>query len=434
MKGCVVEVAEVLGIPPSVAMSLMREHKWIKEYLFERFYSDPERTKAGAGVTARCQKYEALSCSNATGPQKAQECAKITCLICFQDDVSPEDMISMPCKHEYCRDCWRRFVEVMVADGPTCIRTTCPAPSCNELVTEDEVQQAAPELLSKFESFQVKSFVELSSDSRWCPGPGCNRIAVCKHSVATQCGAAVATCDTCATRFCIKCGEEPHAPISCRDLAKWSIKCRDESETANWIIVNTKPCPKCSSRFEKNQGCNHMTCQQCRFEFCWICMNSWTSHDANTGGYYRCNKFVASEDNDSSDVAKAKRELDRYLHYYKRYSAHAQAEKFAKDQLRETEAKMALLQNKRSQRMTWIDVEFLKAANEQLVECRRVLKYSYTFAYYLSEDKEKEMQKQRFEYHQEMLERFTEKLSEMSEKSLVSMDRTEVVNQVCFCC
>jgi ariadne-1 len=157
-------------------------------------------------------------------------------------------------------------------------------------------------------------------------------------------------------------------------------------------------------------------------------MSSWSEHDANTGGYYRCNKFVASDSNDVSDAAKAKRESDRYLHYYKRYSAHDQAEKFAKAQLRETEAKMALLQE-RSQVATWTDVEFLKVANEQLVECRRVLKYSYSFAYYLSNEQEKQMQRQRFEYHQEMLERFTEKLSELSEKSLATMNRTEVVNQ-----
>ena len=40
------------------------------------------------------------------------------------------------------------------------------------------------------------------------------------------------------------------------------------------------------------------------------------------------------------------------------------------------------------------------------------------------------MQKERFEHHQEMLERFTENLSELSEKPLAEMSRTDVVNQV----
>ena len=141
------------------------------------------------------------------------------------------------------------------------------------------------------------------------------------------------------------------------------------------------------------------------------------------GGYYKCNKFDPNADgNDQSDAAKAKRELNRYLHYYKRYHEHSQAQDFAKKSVKEVEARMILLQEQNSS--NWTDVEFLKSANKQLVECRKVLKYSYTFAFYLEEGDKKT----RFEYHQEMLERFTEHLSELSEKPIQEMNRTDVVN------
>ncbi len=153
-------------------------------------------------------------------------------------------------------------------------------------------------------------------------------------------------------------------------------------------------------------------------------MGNWTEHGANTGGYYKCNKFDAGKEDDQSDAAKAKRELDRYLHYYKRYHNHSCAQDFAKKALKETEARMVLLQEQNTDTV-WTDVEFLKTANEQLVECRKVLKYTYCYGYYL-QDAEK---RQRFEYHQEMLERFTENLSELSERPLREMNRTEVVNQ-----
>merc|ERR1712170_286703 len=42
---------------------------------------------------------------------------------------------------------------------------------------------------------------------------------------------------------------------------------------------------------------------------------------------------------------------------------------------------------------------------------------------------QQELQKERFEYHQEMLERFTENLSELVEKPLYDIDREAVVNQ-----
>lgn len=87
---------------------------------------------------------------------------------------------------------------------------------------------------------------------------------------------------------------------------------------------------------------------------------------------------------------------------------------------------MVLLQES-SKNSQWTDVEFLKTANEQLVECRKVLKYTYVYAYYMNPDQK--MQRERFEHHQEMLEKFTESLSEQSEKPLDQMDRTVVINQ-----
>lgn len=47
-------------------------------------------------------------------------------------------------------------------------------------------------------------------------------------------------------------------------------------------------------------------------------MGDWAEHGSTTGGYYKCNKYEAKEGEGDTDVAKAKAELDRYLHYYKR--------------------------------------------------------------------------------------------------------------------
>ena len=100
--------------------------------------------------------------------------------------------------------------------------------------------------------------------------------------------------------------------ITCYCIIDWNQKCHNESETANWILANTKKCPNCSSRIEKNQGCNHMNCKVCKHEFCWICMDTWVSHGQSTGGYYKCNRFDAAKTDSSATAAqKAKQELDR---------------------------------------------------------------------------------------------------------------------------
>jgi hypothetical protein len=74
----------------------------------------------------------------------------------------------------------------------------------------------------------------------------------------------------------------------------------------------------------------------------------------NTGGYYKCNKYESKAvDGDANNVvAKAKAELDRYLHYYQRYHGHDLALKFAAKQ-RET-AEKRMLEMQASEKSAWI--------------------------------------------------------------------------------
>ena len=99
---------------------------------------------------------------------------------------------------------------------------------------------------------------------------------------------------------CFSCGLESHQPVSCRLLRLWTAKCQDESETNNWVLANTKQCPKvgliftssynfsyncvtkCQASIEKNGGCNHMICGTCKASFCWSCLNL-------TGNHSHCN-------------------------------------------------------------------------------------------------------------------------------------------------
>ena len=50
------------------------------------------------------------------------------------------------------------------------------------------------------------------------------------------------------------CNKEGHTPIDCEKVKEWEKKCKDDSETANWIASNTKDCPKCGVPIEKNDG------------------------------------------------------------------------------------------------------------------------------------------------------------------------------------
>ena len=75
------------------------------------------------------------------------------------------------------------------------------------------------------------------------------------------------------------------------DIAKkwFQLNNKDAGMTERWLRTFTKPCIKCKTPIEKDEGCNHMRCQSCDTHFCWVCMQPWEIHGEKTGGFYECN-------------------------------------------------------------------------------------------------------------------------------------------------
>lgn len=82
-----------------------------------------------------------------------------------------------------------------------------------------------------------------------------------------------------------------------------------------------------------------------------------------------------------------------------------------------------MVERQESQREAWIDVQFLRQAVEQVIDCRRVLKYTYALGYFLQDGSP---EKHLFEHQQEMLEKNTERLQEFTEMDILAVERTQV--------
>ncbi|WP_288077469.1 IBR domain-containing protein, partial [Pseudomonas sp.] len=88
-------------------------------------------------------------------------------------------------------------------------------------------------LLKKYSRVILEQFVSNGKHMRWCPAPGCERVIMAGAGVANvRCGPG-----GCGNAFCFKCGEDAHQPSSCEELVRWTEKCQNESETANWILA-----------------------------------------------------------------------------------------------------------------------------------------------------------------------------------------------------
>merc|ERR1719273_944075 len=157
-------------------------------------------------------------------------------------------------------------------------------------------------------------------------------------------------CD-CGTVYCFSCQEVAHRPCPCDWAKTWLIKCSSEAENANWILANTKKCPKCQTQIEKNQGCNHMSCRSCKHEFCWLCKGDWKNHGTATGGYYKCNIYEKNKANGSTSEEEqaqedANTELERYTFHFTRYENHIDAIAQMKKTTETAEARMGELMSK----------------------------------------------------------------------------------------
>jgi ariadne-1 len=97
------------------------------------------------------------------------------------------------------------------------------------------------------------------------------------------------------------------------------------------------------------------------------------------------------------------------VQYYNRWANHEQSAKLSLELYAKTEQKMEAMQV--SSALTWIEVQFMKKAVDEVIRCRATLKWTYAMAFYLALGNEKEL----FEDNQRDLERAVEELSELLE-------------------
>ncbi|KAI1704952.1 IBR domain, a half RING-finger domain-containing protein [Ditylenchus destructor] len=342
------------------------------------------------------------------------------CGICYEDGVLRKGLV---CRHYFCMDCWTEYLTLKIREGLRCA-LFCPDTNCRVILDDALVLQLITNATTKqlFQKHVLNNFVQATHDIKWCPGPNC------ENAVALGIDSSPATkirCE-CSFEFCFECGEEWHSPVVCQMLKMWLKKCADDSETYNWLNANTKECPKCKAAIEKNGGCNRMLCSSCRFEFCWSCMKVWSVHGYTSS----CNKFDEAEA-EKANVSRAA--LQRYLHFYNRYTNHKHSLQLEANLAYTVERKVEFLQKEikasySSNPYSYNEVTFLHDALKILQECRRALMYTYALGFYLTAGQNST---QLFEDNQQDLEVATEQLSDYLERDFANEeDKNEDINEL----
>jgi len=196
----------------------------------------------------------------------------VECLICF-DDVPVKSMVFASCKHNFCVTCWNGYLETKVKDGEV-LKLNCPAPKCRRPVERSEIKaRLNNEMWEKFNKFYTQAQLSLNPNTRWCPTPDCESVMIGSKEQSRL------KCPKCGHEICFRCNHDWHTG-TCERAARGVVGIAADRAMfgAYAMVANIKACPQCRAPIAKDDGCNHMTCQRCNYEFCWMCRGKYSSN------------------------------------------------------------------------------------------------------------------------------------------------------------
>lgn len=107
---------------------------------------------------------------------------------------------------------------------------------------------------------------------RYCPKANCDGVMRAKSVEDLK-----LTCPACKSSICFKCRDEWHG--------YWT-SC--EKHMMSKFDDKIKFCPVCFVKISRTEGCNHMTCTYCKYDWCWVCNGEGTSDHWNPMNPFGC--------------------------------------------------------------------------------------------------------------------------------------------------
>ncbi|NP_001074461.1 ankyrin repeat and IBR domain-containing protein 1 [Danio rerio] len=470
----IVETADMLQAPLFTAEALLRAHDWDREKLLEDWMSNAEECCQRSGVqmptpppsgynawdTLPSPRTPRTTRSSVTSPDEISLLSPTDglalCGICMSSISVFEDPVDMSCGHEFCRACWEGFLNLKIQEGEA-HNIFCPAYDCFQLVPVEVIESVVSrEMDKRYLQFDIKAFVDNNPAIHWCPVARCERAVRLTRpgpgasdplsfpllkAPAVDCGKG--------HLFCWECLGDAHEPCDCETWKMWLQKVSEMKpeelagvseayeDAANclWLLSNSKPCANCKSPIQKNEGCNHMQCAKCKYDFCWICLEEWKKHSSSTGGYYRCTRYevIQQVEEQSKEMTveaekkhKSFQELDRFMHYYTRYKNHEHSYQLEERLLKTAKEKMEQLSKAFIGRDgAPPDTTFIEDGVHELLKTRRILKCSYPYSFFLEP---KSTKKEIFELMQTDLEMVTEDLAQKVNRPYLRTPRHKIIS------
>ena len=231
------------------------------------------------------------------------------CLICLESFDRNVGII-LQCGHFCCDNCFYNYLKTQINNAKVA-KIQCFVNDCDYVLNEDFILEKLKDdkaFVDKYKVFKQRAEIFLSKDKKFCPEPDCN-------SYLQQSKDKYVKCEN-GHKYCYICLKKWHGKSPCdeeldKDFQIWK---KDK-------VV--KQCPRCKIYTEKNEGCNHMTCTECKYQWCWLCEGEYQE------GHFRrgtCNGLQFAKINFLSEKDKVPEnrinydDLNHYFAHYRRES------------------------------------------------------------------------------------------------------------------
>jgi len=190
---------------------------------------------------------------------------KIFCSICDSNNEFIEK-IHLKCHHMFCHECWFIYLSGKIENN-NIFEINCMNYECKEKLSNEFIMQyieSNKKLTDKYLKFKNRIELFKRKDIKLCPFPDCEGFSTINfNSNYCKCNFG--------HEFCSKCNNKWHK----------NTKCKISNEDIQ--NFDFKRCPNCKVWTQKNEGCNHMTCIKCNFNWCWLCEKEYNSNHYNNG-------------------------------------------------------------------------------------------------------------------------------------------------------
>ena len=228
------------------------------------------------------------------------------CNICGEKYIkNVKNIIKNPnCGDEYCSNCWFSYLRSKIDEGYV-DKIKCMNYNCKEILSDKFIRNIIRDnktLYDKYVKFLEKNEVLNNPNKKFCPIKGCDSYGEKKgKDKYVKCKKG--------HKFCFQCLKNWHGKDKCEKKEEEDFKIWKKDK----II---KQCPNCKMWTEKNEGCNHMTCAECKFQWCWLCGGKYTSNHFYEG---KCNGLQFYKPKSEEDIQRVlnnnKQNNRQQIHY-----------------------------------------------------------------------------------------------------------------------